>query len=177
MKKKYEIMVIFSNELKEADVEKHIDASIKKKLAEVGGSITFEDYWGAKGFAYIIKKQKWGFYYVAQFELDPQKIPELRTEWNIDKAILRFLISSVEEGAPEPKKYADLKAEYDALEKEAKKDAEPEQKIPSREKLTTVEKQTKEEEAPKETKVAKKEEGDAVDKKLNDIINDFSLDL
>ena len=185
MKKKYEIMVIFSNELNEADVEKSIESSITKKLKEVGGHITFEDYWGPKGFAYLINKQKWGYYWVAQFELDPQKISELRKEWNIDKEILRFIISHIDEKSKPPKKFAELKAEYEALEKKNEKEKpEPAREIPSREKLTTVEKKKmialkKEKETLKQTPppTAEKKEAESVDKKLDDIIKDSALDL
>lgn len=197
MKKKYEIMAIFSNELNEADVEKHIESSIKKKLTEAGGNITFEDYWGAKGFAYIIKKQKWGYYFVAQFELSSEKIAELRKEWNIDKTFLRFLVSLVAEKDPAPRKFADIQAEYKALEKKVQKEdpesekKEEKERKSTREKLTTVGdevKKTSQTESSKplkqETKsVQKKQEKEekkkdvSVDKKLNDIIRDSSLDL
>ena len=181
MKKKYEIMVIFSNELNEADVEKNVKSSIKNRLSEDGGTITFEDYWGAKGFAYIIKKQKWGYYYVARFELNSKKISEFRRELTIDKAVLRFMITSIEENTPEPKKFADLQAEYKALEKQVEDEKpEPETKKWSREKLTTVPETVAPEETaePKTPKTKKKEnEGDSVDKKLDDIIKNSSLDL
>ena len=190
--KKYEVMAIFSNELKESEFEKQIESSLKKRIKDAGGSFTFEDYWGARGFAYIIKKQKWGYYFVAQFEIEPNKLKEIEREWNIDGKMLRFLVTSVDSTSPPPRKYEEMKAEYDALEKEAKKNApKTEARKPyaaKKEKLTTVkEKPAKEDtspaEVPKEPKKEKEEPKkeapakDAVDKKLDDIIKDSSLDL
>ncbi len=184
--KKYEIMVIFTNELKESEVSKQTGSSVTGRIKEAGGNITFEDLWGARGFAYMIKKQKWGYYFVAQFEIDPIKLEELKKDWNLDNKILRFLVSTVDLKAPAPTKYADLQAKYEKERKsqkvvEEKKEAK--ETTPSgREKLSTIKTvadnkkaEEKSEAAPKETKkVAKK---DDVDKKLDDIINDSSLDL
>ncbi len=192
--KKYEVMAIFTNELKEAEVEKQIDTSIKKKIKSAGGNITFEDFWGARGFAYVIKKQKWGYYFVAQFEAEADKITELKSDWNLDNKILRFLISLVDPKAPAPKKYSELEATYKANDEKAKKEEIKEEKkeAPSRKKLSTVTeektetKASEKKETPAPKAVAKKEESkekeavakkDDVDKKLDDIINDSSLDL
>ncbi len=184
-------MAIFSNELSEAEVEKEIDASLKKKIGDANGKITFEDFWGVRGFAYMINKQKWGYYQVIQFEISPEKVDELRKEWNLDKNIVRFLVTTVTLKAPVPQKYAVLRDKEAASKRP--KETTPEPKAPTREKLTTV----SEKEIPQsskesvvvpatkdaEKKVIEKEEPkkpvkkDSVDKKLDEIINDSSLDL
>lgn len=177
---KYEIMAIFSNDLKEAEAEKQTHTSILKNIESAGGNVTFEDFWGARGFAYIIQKQKWGYYFVAQFELDASKVEELKKEWNLDNKIVRFLITKVDSDMPSPRPYAEMKKESDALSK--KKDSKAEdvkakstQSPLTKDKLSTVKKD--EPEAAKPDKKEGEPKKDSVDKKLDDIIKDSSLDL
>ena len=176
-------MVIFSNELKEEDAKKQVKETILQKIEKKKGKITFEDFWGARGFAYTINKQKWGYYFVAQFEADGAILKELERDWNIENSIIRFLISSVDPKAPAPRYYAELKAEYEAAEKANKPEEKSEKPTSGRQKLSTVKKEEKTEdspapektkEAPKKTEEPKK---DDVDKKLDDIINDSALGL
>ncbi len=168
MTTKYEIMVIIKSDLDEPSAKKHFADHVGGFIKNAGGKVTFEDFWGSRGFAYMIKKYKWGYYGVFQFDMDPAKAVELRRELRLDNNVLRFLMIKVDKNAGEPRKYADMKKEYDALEKDLEKDATPVVEAPSREKLTTVKKaEPKKEEAPK----------DALDKKLDAVIDDASVDL
>lgn len=160
---KYEIMAIVKNSFDKAAAEKLCQDVIVKKIPDLGGKTTFEDFWGERGFAYKIDGGKWGYYFVAQFELAGEKTIELRRDLNIEKGIVRFLITKVEKNQDSPRKYSEMKAEYEAQEKAFKPEEEKPIKT-SREKLTTIE----EKPAPKK---------DAVDKKLDDIVADSSKDL
>lgn len=159
---KYEIMAIVENSFDKAAAEKFCTDSILGKIQELGGNVTFQDFWGERGFAYKINGEKWGYYFVAQFDLERAKTLELRRDLNITKGVVRFLITKVEKNQGEPRKYAEMKAEYEAQEK-ASKSEEEKPAAASRTKLTTVK-----EEAPKK---------DAVDKKLDDIVADSSKDI
>ncbi|MDH3324743.1 MAG: hypothetical protein OEL89_03835, partial [Candidatus Peregrinibacteria bacterium] len=114
-----------------------------------------------------------GFYMVIQCELDSTKITELKKDWNLDKNIVRFLISKVEKGAKEPKKYADAQAEIAKAQKDAQAKEEKESPEKAPKKVATKPAPAKVEAAPVE-KVAKK---DDVDKKLDEILEDSSLNL
>jgi len=177
MNKKYEIMTIVSNELKSDDAKKFIKETVITRLEKSKANITFDDFWGERGFAYIIKKQKWGFYHVAQFETSPLELEEIKNDLNLEAKIIRFMISSVDKKAPSPRKYSEIKAEAEA--QSNKKEVVDEKPITKGEKLTTV--KTKEKAAPVQEKIAKtpaKEENkDAVDKKLDEILEDSSLNL
>jgi len=166
--KKYEIMAIVVNYVDEKEAKKIADESLKKRISNFGGKVTFEDFWGAKGFAYKINGEKWGYYAVQQFDFDGSKLQELERELNIDTKIVRFLITKVEKGMPKPVKYADLKA--------TEKKAEPKEEEVE---IKEVEKPAKKE-VPSE-KVEKKEEPkvnkDEVDKKLDAILDDASIGL
>ncbi|HEY5714612.1 MAG TPA: 30S ribosomal protein S6 [Candidatus Gracilibacteria bacterium] len=169
---KYEIMAIIVSDLDEKTAEAHIQEFIIGKIKELGGNITFEDFWGSRGFAYRIKQYTWGHYFVAQFEIAPTQINQLRTELNIDNKILRHIIITVDKNAPAPRKYADVKKEYEAQEKATKADETEaaEKKIAKREKLSTVKKTEKPE-------VAKEDEGDDVDQAIDKVLDDATADL
>ncbi len=178
---KYEVMAILSNALDEAQAKEETKNSIVNKIKELGGTITFEDFWGTRGFAYMIKGEKWGYYFVVQFEIDGTKINELKRDWNIDKNLTRFMITSVDPKAPAPRSQEEIKKEWDAMEKEKKiseaespkkgtrrpaAPAKPAAPAPVAEKAPAPAKEAKP--APKK---------DDVDKKLDAILEDSSLDL
>lgn len=175
---KYELMAIIENSLDAKAAEKYaidnLDNRIKKDFE---GKITFSDFWGERGFAYIIQKQKWGYYHVVQFDMDPSQTQTLRHELNLDPKVVRFMISKVDPKNPAPRKYADMKKEYEAQEK-AKEDEgkkKDEKSVPAKkEKLTTVATETpKATEAPAPTEAPK----DDVDKKLDAIVDESSINL
>jgi small subunit ribosomal protein S6 len=176
---KYEIMAIIANDLSEKDASKQAQDSVIKRIKELKGTTSFEDFWGARGFAYQIKKQTWGYYFLAQFEFDGTNLMELRRELNLDTKVVRFLISKVHKNAPAPRKYAEMQKEWEAFDKE-KKVTEAEAKAPTskpaRPAVAKVAPAAPKIVEPKEEpkKVANKDE---VDKKLDEILEDSSLDL
>ncbi len=164
---KYELMAIIENSLDAKAAEKHakdLDARIEK---EFGGKVSFSDFWGERGFAYKINKQKWGYYHVNQFDMAADQVQGLRHELNLDGSLVRFMITKVDAKAPAPRKYADMKKEYEAQEKaqQDEKAVAEEKKAPAKkEKLTTIKEEPKATEAPK----------DDVDKKLDAIVDEAS---
>jgi small subunit ribosomal protein S6 len=170
---KYEIMAIIANDLKEKDAEKYATEEICALVKNSEGTMTFEDFWGERGFAYKINKEKWGFYFVGQFEIEPAKIETLKREWNLSKKIVRFLITKVDSKSPAAKKYDDVRKENIAQDK--KKVIETESKVKK-----SVKKE-KPNTQPISTEVvlekATKPKKDAIDKKLGEILADSSLDL
>ncbi len=156
---KYEIMAIISNAMTAKEAEAQVKSSLTDRIAELGGKVTFEDFWGERGFAYKIDGEKWGYYVVLQFEMSAENTATFRRELNIDTKVVRSLITAVDKNAPAPKTYADMQ-------KEAAKLAKKEEK-PAEEKAETPKKApAKKEEAPKK---------DDVDKKI-DAIFDAELD-
>ena len=176
---KYEIMAIIENSLDAKAAEAYATENIVGRIEkEFGGKITFSDFWGERGFAYQINKQTWGYYVVYQFEMDGAQTTEFRHELNLDQKVVRFLVTKVDPRAGTPKVYAEMKAEYEAQEKKAaaekaKKAEERAAKNPhKREKLSTVK------ETPKKEAVETEEPPkDAVDKKLDAIIDESAGDL
>ncbi|MCF7831126.1 30S ribosomal protein S6 [Candidatus Gracilibacteria bacterium] len=201
---KYEVLAIIINSLDSKKAADQAKTSISSHIKELGGNVVFEDFWGERGFAYKINGEKWGYYFLAQFELDRDKITELKKDWNIDKNLVRFLITKVEAHMGEPRKYEELKKEWESTEKErkisemgkvstkkaikvadvAEKEEIKEPPVEKKEELikekvkeTTVKKEavpTKPLEKEKESPAEKK---DIIDKKLDEILEDSSLDL
>ena len=157
--KKYELMAIIVNNVDEKVAQDVVKSSILSRVTEFGGKTTFEDFWGARGFAYKINGEKWGYYFVCQFELAGANITKLERELNIDKQVVRFLVTSVDKKSPAPEKYKALKARSEA----AKKKDEVVEKKPLEKKIVS----------PKKEEPQK----DAVDKKFDQIMDDASAEL
>jgi ribosomal protein S6 len=88
---KYEIMVILFPDLGEEKTNKELD-KIKALITENGGEIFHEDIWGARDFAYRIKKEEQGFYAVFNFSLDPDKLKKLEDPLNLNQKVIRYLV-------------------------------------------------------------------------------------
>ncbi len=190
---KYEILAIMVNSLNEREALEQVKKSISHPIEAVGGHITFEDFWGARGFAYRIKGEKWGYYACLQFEAEPNEISELKKDWRIDKKLVRVLVTKVLPHMPAPKPYEEMKKEWEALEKErgikdmttktkfVKKATEtpaseaPQTEKPKVAKKADVAEKVSHKEAPKSAPAAAQK--DIVDKKLDEILSDSSLDL
>jgi len=162
--KKYELMAIIVNNVDEKVAQDVAKSSILKRVTDLGGKTTFEDFWGARGFAYKVKGEAWGYYFVCQFEFDGANIATLERELNIDNQLVRFLVTSVDASDPAPETYEALQSRADAARKKKESDS-TEKKEPKKEKKAPV-KEKKEE--PKK---------DAVDKKLDQIMDDASAEL
>ena len=172
------MMVIIRNTLDAKTAESTFKSLNKQLASDFGAKVTFEDFWGERGFAYKIKQDTWGYYGVSQFDMEAAKVTEARHELNLDKNVLRFSITKVDPRAGEPKKYAEMQAEYEAQAKKKGAEKAAKKAAPGkRSKLTTVkEAPVAAKAAPTEKKVEETAK-DAVDKKLDAIIDASSTDL
>ncbi len=163
--KKYELMAIIVNNVDEKVAQDVAKSSVLKRVTDLGGKITFEDFWGTRGFAYKIQGQVWGYYFVCQFEFDGANIVKLEREMNIDNQLVRFLITSVDPSDPAPEKYEELQSRADAAEKKKETNLVEKESIKIEKKIPAKEEKKEE---PKK---------DAVDKKLDQIMDDASAEL
>lgn len=92
--KKYELVFIVSPENTEKEAASAAQ-KIKDSIKKSGGTLTFEDFWGKRDFAYKIAKFSNGYYFLCEFEFNPLKIEEFEKELLIDKNVLRHLITLV----------------------------------------------------------------------------------
>jgi len=95
MIKKYEIMYIVDQDVKESelqDINKKMDAI----LTENGGKVIESKAWGLQDFAYKINHKKKGYYFVEIVETDAKNITEFERVAKIDKTIVRTLVINTE---------------------------------------------------------------------------------
>jgi len=86
MKKNYELMMIISSKV--ADAEK---TELINKFSKMASPKTTVEKWGIKKFAYPIQYRNEGFYVLMHFEADADKIEEMTKIFNITDGIVRFM--------------------------------------------------------------------------------------
>jgi small subunit ribosomal protein S6 len=98
----YEVLYIVRADLdddKVQDVIKRVNTLIERS----GGAAERTNIWGKRKLAYEVKHQKEGAYVLQDFQIDPQRIPELEAALKITEEVLRHLIvRQPEKAAPAP---------------------------------------------------------------------------
>lgn len=158
----YEVLFIIPNKFTE-DEAKKIITQVEETITKGGGTITNQEYWGKKKLAYEIKHNAYGYYSLAEFDMEKKDVLAVDQNLKLSTDVLRHQIvnkktkteAELAQAAKINKKIEDKKA---IEEKEAKKE----------------EKKT-EEEAKKATKPAlkddKRSELKDLDEKLEGILN------
>ncbi len=90
-KKVYEISFLLSGKLIDTEIADVLQ-KIKKSFEEVGATVLKEFEFNKINLAYPIKKENAAYFGYFWFELDPQKIAELRKKFAFEKEILRYLL-------------------------------------------------------------------------------------
>ena len=70
---------------------------IKGFITSLEGKILKEDDWGEKILAYPIKKNSTAHFYNVRFEMDKNKLADLKRKLNFDEKLIRYLLLKVEE--------------------------------------------------------------------------------
>jgi small subunit ribosomal protein S6 len=94
----YESVYIFDAALDEAAINKKLERYHELVTGKVG-EVTAVDHWGARQLAYPIEKKKTGYYVVAHFTGDPDRLPEYERILKLDEGLLRYLLV-LNEGEP-----------------------------------------------------------------------------
>jgi small subunit ribosomal protein S6 len=94
----YEIDYIFDATLDEDLVNKKLEKFHPLMLGK-SGEVGAVDHWGIRQMAYPVKKQKSGYYVVAQVRADVDGLPEFERVLRLDAELLRYLIV-LNEGEP-----------------------------------------------------------------------------
>ena len=150
-------------ESEQAEVYKNLMAFITKN----GGKATYEEAWGKIETAYKMSHETSAYYHVINFEYDGQNLPALETHMQIDTAIIRSLITKIEEEDYIPftkAQYDESMEAYAAGRQERRKKAAPKTRATTAKQL---------EEEMKDVKAKKQKTSE---QKVDDIINkDLSL--
>ena len=89
----YELVIIITPEFEETATADIVD-KVKSWITENGGSIESLEEWGRQKFAYMVRNQKEGQYFLFNLKMEPSAIATLERNFNLQESILRFLIIS-----------------------------------------------------------------------------------
>lgn len=87
----YEVLYIVRADLddeKVQDAVKRVNSLIQRS----GGTAERTNLWGKRRLAYEVKHQKEGAYVLQDFQLDPDRVPELEAALKITEEVLRHLV-------------------------------------------------------------------------------------
>ncbi len=87
----YEVLYIVRADLEDdkvQDIVKRVNTLIEK----AGGSVDRTNVWGKRKLAYEVKHQKEGSYVLQDFQIGPDRLPELEAALKITEEVLRHLI-------------------------------------------------------------------------------------
>ena len=87
----YEVLYILRADLdddKAQDAIKRVNTVIERS----GGTIDRTNLWGKRKLAYEVKHQKEGSYVLQDFQIAPERVPELEAALKITEEVLRHLI-------------------------------------------------------------------------------------
>ncbi|HEY0829954.1 MAG TPA: 30S ribosomal protein S6 [Candidatus Dormibacteraeota bacterium] len=87
----YEVLYIVRADLdddKVQDAVKRVNTLIERS----GGTLDRTNLWGKRKLAYEVKHQKEGSYVLQDFQLAPERVPELESSLKITEEVLRHLI-------------------------------------------------------------------------------------
>ena len=96
----YESVIIARQDVSTTQVEAMIE-EFSAIIEKAGGSIQKKEFWGLRGLAYRIKKNRKGHYVMFNLETGPEALKEYERIMGLNEDVLRFLnirIEEVEEG-------------------------------------------------------------------------------
>ena len=97
----YETVLIARNDVTQQQVETIADG-IGTDLETAGGSVQKREYWGLRGLAYRVKKNRKGHYMLLGLDAKPDFITEMERLLRLNEDVLRFMTLRVDEITEEP---------------------------------------------------------------------------
>ena len=91
----YETVLIARNDVTQAQVEQIAD-DIAAELVTEGGEVKKREYWGLRGLAYRIKKNRKGHYMLLAMDAKPAFITEMERKLGLNEDMLRFMTIRLE---------------------------------------------------------------------------------
>ena len=92
----YETVLIARNDVTQQQVEAVVDAVAAQIEAE-GGAVKKREYWGLRGLAYRIKKNRKGHYMLLGIDAPSASINEMERQLGLNEDVLRFMTVRIEE--------------------------------------------------------------------------------
>ena len=92
----YETVLIARNDVTQQQVEQIAD-DIGTELEADGGAVKKREYWGLRGLAYRIKKNRKGHYMLLGLDAKPAFVTEMERKLGLNEDVLRFMTVRIEE--------------------------------------------------------------------------------
>jgi small subunit ribosomal protein S6 len=92
----YETVLIARNDVTQQQVEAIAD-DIGTELEADGGAVKKREYWGLRGLAYRIKKNRKGHYMLLGLDAKPAFVTEMERKLGLNEDVLRFMTVRIEE--------------------------------------------------------------------------------
>jgi small subunit ribosomal protein S6 len=96
----YECVLMARNDITQQQVETIVE-TMATTLAEQGGEVKKREYWGLRGLAYRIKKNRKAHYMLLGIDAPPAAMQEMERQLGLHEDVLRSLtlrIDAIEEG-------------------------------------------------------------------------------
>jgi small subunit ribosomal protein S6 len=87
----YEVLYIVRADLEDDKVQDAVKR-VNTLIERSGGAVERTNLWGKRKLAYEVKHQKEGSYVLQDFQLEPDRVPELEAGLKITEEVLRHLI-------------------------------------------------------------------------------------
>ena len=87
----YEVLYIVRADLEDDKVQEAVQ-HVNTLIGRSGGSVERTNLWGKRKLAYEVKHQTEGSYVLQDFQIAPERIPELEAALKISEEVLRHLI-------------------------------------------------------------------------------------
>ncbi len=104
---KYEAMVIFSDEVKDAVLEEAI-GRVRAEIKKLGGEVDSTTRLGKRAFARVMKKKEAGTYVLITFSMDGSQVGPLQARLKLNEEVFRIQVVCA---MPRPERPAKLKEE------------------------------------------------------------------
>lgn len=99
----YEILYIVRPDLDEEQVQGAV-STVNKLIENLGGVSQKTDVWGRKRLAYEVRHLREGQYVLQDFQIEPERVPEMEATLKISDTVFRHLIVRKPDLKDDPRK-------------------------------------------------------------------------
>ena len=115
--RRYETMIVLRTDLQEAGVKEQAER-VHKLLEAQGAVIAGVHEWGLRELAYIIQKERRGYYLLAEYTGSAAAVAELERTLKLSDVVLRFVTIRQDDDAPPavaPQRDVDTSPRHDEI--------------------------------------------------------------
>jgi small subunit ribosomal protein S6 len=97
--RRYETMIVLRTDLQEAGIKEQAER-VRKLLETQGAVVAGVHEWGLRELAYIIQKERRGYYLLAEYTGSAAAVAELERTLKLSDVVLRFVTIRQDEDSP-----------------------------------------------------------------------------